>query len=237
MIIRTIGDTLLLITQPDHAALAARIMERWSADGLPANPRHTDILHAVGEHDNGWQEVDRAPMVDPATGELQDFVNAPSEAKQGVWPRGVERLNATPYTAALVAQHAVHVYDRFRSDAEWAPFFTVMGALRDRYLTLAAPASREELWRDYAFVRLGDLLSLTFCNDWTDAKTDDFGYVAHLDGTTLRVTPDPFGGQPLTMEVSARELPNRPFRSPADALAAFQAAPLRVLKGLVVGVT
>jgi hypothetical protein len=233
MIIRAEGDTLLLITQPDHAALAARIIEFWSTDGLPENPRRADILLAVRAHDDGWCEVDRAPLVDSATGRLQDFMSVAAATKQGVWPRAVEGLRERPYAAALVAHHALHVYDRFRSDVEWMPFFDEMVSLRDQYLARSASASRADLLRDYAFVRIGDLLSLTFCNAWSDAKTDEFGYVARLDGMTLRITPDPFDGQPVPLEITARQLPSRAFQSASDAGAVFERAPLRVLSGLL----
>src|SRR5215203_3779305 len=58
MIIRPHGSTQLLVTQPDHAALAGRIMERWAADDFPASPRRPEILRAIAEHDNGWLDVD-----------------------------------------------------------------------------------------------------------------------------------------------------------------------------------
>ena len=60
MIIRRKGTTPLLITQPDHAQLAATIMERWQEDGFPDSPRRAAILLAIREHDNGWREVDAA---------------------------------------------------------------------------------------------------------------------------------------------------------------------------------
>src|SRR5262245_58022953 len=114
MIIRRRDSSLLLITQPDHAALAARIMRHWVAEAFQDSPRHAGILAAVEAHDNGWLEVDAAPLVEAASGKLVDFVDAPDEIKQGVWPRAVDGLRAEPYQAALVAQHAVHVYGRNR---------------------------------------------------------------------------------------------------------------------------
>ena len=129
MIVRHAGEALLLITQPDHAALARTIMERWTSDGLPDSPRRESILLAVGQHDNGWHDVDVAPMV-LADGHIADFVSAPAEIRRGVWPRGVASLERDPWTAALVAQHAAFVYSRFIGDPEWAPFFEQMQALR-----------------------------------------------------------------------------------------------------------
>src|SRR5919204_4119302 len=162
MIVRPAAGSHLLITQPDHAALSARIIRRWIADGFPTSPRRDVILLAVEQHDNGWQEIDDAPLVDPATGRLLDFMNAPDATRQGIWPRGVERLSHTPYAAALVAQHALHVYDHYRPRRDWAPFFAEMETLRNRHLLAAAPLTMDDLRGDYAFVRLGDLISLAF---------------------------------------------------------------------------
>jgi hypothetical protein len=152
MIIRTSEETLVFITQPDHAHLARRPMEHCMA--LRAHPRHASILHAIGEHDNGWAEADAAPTTDPDTGQPLDFVNAPPEARQEVWPRGVARLARDPWAAALVATHAVTIYDRYRIDAAWAPFFAHMEALRDEMLS-ASGGSLDDLIADYPFVRLG----------------------------------------------------------------------------------
>src|SRR5581483_8368207 len=59
MIVRRTGGRIQLITQPDHAQLAGRIMARCAA--LADRPRRTSILLAVAEHDNGWAEEDAAP--------------------------------------------------------------------------------------------------------------------------------------------------------------------------------
>ena len=185
MIIRPHGSTQLLITQPDHAALAGRIMESWAADDFPASPRRAEILRAIAEHDNGWCDVDAAPLVDPATGTLLDFIHAPDDVRQGVWPRGVDSLAHTPYAAALVAQHALEIYARYRADSRWQPFFAGMEAARDGHVRRVS-VSLDELRRDYLFVRAGDLISLTFCNAWREEQTVDGGrYRIRLEGAVV----------------------------------------------------
>jgi hypothetical protein len=235
MIVRLDGSSQLLMTQPDHAALAARIMRGWRANGFPDAPRHSVILYAVAEHDNGWREVDAAPVVDGVTGRILDFVSAPARIRRLVWPRGVERLAATPYAAALVAQHSVHVYRRHRGDPGWAPFFAEMEAVRDRNLQAAAPLTLDDLLRDYFFVRAGDLASLTFCNGWTEIQTDDAGYAIRFEGMRLTITPDPFEGREVALEITARELPNRPFGSALEAEHAFSEAREVVVTGVASG--
>lgn len=234
MIIRPGDASLLLITQPDHAALAGRIMERWRTDRLVDSPRRDDILAAVAHHDNGWREVDAAPVVDPASGKLLDFITAPLAMRQGVWPRGVERLAGQPYTAALVAAHALHVYDRNRGHAEWDPFFDEMRALRDRHLA-ASGVTVDDLGRDYTFVRIGDLISLTFCNAWQSPQADAFGYEIRFDGTRVTVAPDPFGGAAIPLEIAARELPNRAFTSADDAEQAWRSARVVTVTSVISG--
>ena len=237
MISRSDGTRQLLITQPDHAALAARMMREWRTNGLPDSPRRDAILLAIERHDHGWASLDAAPLLDDESGEIVDFISAPDDVKRRVWPEAVAQLEAMPYAAALVAQHAVHIYRRYRSDPSWLAFFDEMEALRNRYLLGSLPLQMKDLESDYAFLRIGDLMSLTFCNGWTDDQKDDFGstYGFRLEGNRLTVTPDPFEGREIPFEVSARALTQTGFTSPSAAQAALAAAPVVVLPGVVVG--
>lgn len=234
MIRRPHGDTQLLITQPDHAKLAAEIMRQWRRDGLAESPRRDVILLAIAEHDNGWLEVDAAPVVHPSTGHIQDFVEIPDALRRGVWPRGVDRLASSPYAAALVAHHAVYVLRRYRDEADWKPFFADLEARRDRHLA-AAGVSFEELLGDYRFVRAGDLASLAFCANWTEEQNDGTGYAIRMAGERLVVTPDPFTGETVPIEVAARVLPHGAFASAAAAAHAYASAPVVTLAGVITG--
>ena len=222
------------ITQPDHAALAGRLMSQWAADGLPAHPRRADILLAVGSHDNGWREIDSAPFVDESTGEIRDFVSLPAPSRRAVWPRVTSELDAAPYAAALVAEHALVAYRRYQADTEWMPFFEKMTAIRDRHLR-SSGASLDELQRDYRFVRLGDIASLSFCGVDMTPLAAEFGYAFRVEGTTVIVTPDPFEGRTIPLEVPRRDLPVRTFASADDARRVWDAAEAGVLSGTALG--
>jgi hypothetical protein len=204
MILRPNGPTRVAITQPDHAALAAHIMRSWRANGLPTSPRRDAIVLAVAEHDNGWREIDAQFLRDPATGAVLDFMTVPGDIKRGVWPRAIARLAAAPFSAALVAHHAAHVYSRYRTDPEWASFFPEMETLRDRHLDVAGVSMRE-LLDDYVFLRIGDLASLTFCTA-TDMGAGEFDYSVRLEHDTVIVTPDPFEGEEVPLRISGRDL-------------------------------
>jgi len=81
VIVRADLNPALFITQPDHAALAATIMRGWDSGGLPESPRHVAIMLAIQAHDNGWQEADAEPCLDPANGQdlFSERLDAPGQ--------------------------------------------------------------------------------------------------------------------------------------------------------------
>ena len=231
MIVRPAHDGVHLITQPDHAHLAAKIIEHVVT--LDGRPRRDAILLAVAEHDNGWAEEDAAPILNPATGRVADFVNVPLAVRHRVWPRAIRRLEQRPWTAALVAQHALVVYDRFRWETEWTPFFDGMESARDSLLQ-ASGLTFDELVSDYEFVRLADLISLVFCMAISQAQ--QFGHwTVQFAGDRVVVTPDPFGNLTIPIEVSTRALRDHSFRSDDDLRAAVIAADHVTVRGTVSG--
>jgi hypothetical protein len=233
VIVRTDLSPPLFITQPDHAALASTIMRGWRTGGLTESPRHVAIMLAIQAHDNGWQEVDAEPCLDPATGQVLDFVSVPDDVRHAVWQRGVARLTGEPYAAALVAQHALHVYRRMRQQAGWRQFFVDMTAARDRHLA-ASRQSIETLQREYAFLRLADLASLAFCGVDTNGQAQEMGYEIRLEGTRLVIAPDPYAGAVFEVEITGRELAAS-FASVADARTAWLSAPRRTVSGTLSG--
>ncbi|MEO6214368.1 MAG: DUF3891 family protein [Vicinamibacterales bacterium] len=160
MIIRQFESTLQLISQPDHAALAFRIMRAWDVTHFPESPRNAN-------------------------------------------------------------------------DPEWRAFFSEVTAARDGYLRATGSIALSDLLADYRFVRAGDLASLAFCNQWTAVDADGCGYAMRLDGTSLRITPAPFGGRSIEIQIDAREIPNRGFASPVDAQRVVASAPIITLTGVV----
>lgn len=235
MIIRRLPSSLQLITQPEHAALAARIMREWDAAHFPDSPRKASILRAVEQHDTGWDEGDEALVVDEETGDLIDFIDLPDPLKHAASLRGIERLADDPYAAALVAHHRLHVYRRYADVPDWRAFFDVVQEARDAQLR-AAGFGLDQLLSDYTFVRAGDLASLAFCTDWPTAEDPDgCRYIMRLDGTTLSLTPDPFSGRTVAITIEAREIPRQPFTSAEDARWIVASTPVITLEGSVTG--
>lgn len=235
MIIQRRGDVRLFIPQRVHAALAETLMSAWLPGGLPDNPRRDAILAATRDHDEGWREEDEELHVSDE-GEPLDFIAVPPHVKHRIWPRAAARVaeRHSPYVGALVAQHALTVHAPLRQQPLWRSFFATMERTRDALLARAAPGEAGSADHDYPFVRTGDQLSLIFCNGWTTPMSGT-GFSARLEGTTLRITPDPFGGRRIPLRVEARVLPARSYASPSELRDAYRDARLEPLEGDALG--
>jgi hypothetical protein len=163
------------------------------------------------------------------TRSVVDFVNAPLSVRQAGAPQAIAKLADDPWAAALVAQHGLTVYSRFRVEPEWGSFFSTMEAARAGALrTTGLPL--DDLTADYTFVRLGDLISLAFCTGWTDEER--FGeWTVQLSGTRVVVRPDAFGGALIPIEISAKEVRNQAFRSDAELHDELRQAKTTTLRG------
>jgi hypothetical protein len=105
--------------------------------------------------------------------------------------------------------------------------------MRDSWLR-ASGLPIDELVSDYAFVRLADLISLTFCTGWTDEQR--FGaWTVQLSGARVMVAPNAFGTAPIPIEIVAGEIPNRRFGSDGELRAAIRVAHPVTLRGEVLG--
>ena len=98
----------------------------------------------------------------------------------------------------------------------------------------ASGLSPEELSSDYVFVRLADLISLSFCMGTTDELRFDH-WAVRLSGTRVVVTPDAFGGAELPIEIRMMEIRDERFDSDAALRLALSAAASTTLRGVVTG--
>jgi hypothetical protein len=106
-----------------------------------------------------------------------------------------------------------------------------MQTIRDGYVR-SAGLSLETLLGDYTFVRLGDLLSLTYCTGWTDPQHYDRWTVVHHNDR-VAVTPYEFGKDEIRIDVPAVEVPAEPFASQDTLRAALATARHVKLTGVI----
>ncbi len=222
MIVTPLAGRLLVITQNDHAHLAGELLSLWRTDGLPQHPRRRELLFAAREHDNGWREVDSAPLCRP-DGRPHDFTTVARELRWEIWRRGTVRYaDSEPYAALLIVRHALHLHRAHRDDPAWSDVLTGWRDLAAE-LEEAAGVERADVDRDYRWIDLTDLLSLAACNRWrrplarrgfaAELRTPEDG--DGLAGNTLVLDPFPLAGA-TTFEVGCRLIPDRAFSGDAD---------------------
>lgn len=214
VIVHREGETLVVVTQSDHARFAGELMSLWRADGLPSHPRRSELLFAVAEHDNGWWEADAVPRADPASGRPLDFLAVPQDVRFEVWRRGAGRFAAArPYASSLITHHALALHRERRGEEGWDDFLDELEARREEQLE-AAGAERATVEADYRFLDLGDLLSLAACNRWRD-PFERGGVAGRLEEDVLLLSPFPLAGA-TTFHVGCRVIPDRRYAGDAD---------------------
>jgi hypothetical protein len=220
MIVIPRAQSLRLVTQPDHARLAAQVLALWRADGFPGHPRRLDLLTAVREHDNGWREADAAPLLD-AGGRPVDFRAAPDTLRREVWLRGVERYaGEQPYIALLTARHALHLHRDRRELEDWRPAFERLDGLWEELLERTSLGA-EGAETDYRWLLLADTLSLALCE-----AIDGFDHLSWRGTPSpsgLRLEPFPLAGS-TTFRLPCRTIPDRRYGGEADLAAALGSA-------------
>ena len=237
MIVRNEDNTLLLITQHDHARLASEILMAIRSEPILSGPDRETVLLATREHDNGWFEVDIKPSIDTKLGHPYNFTSGPVLTKLQLWPRGIARVaQVNSKAGALVAEHALTVYRDRIDDPEWKNFFRSIKTTRNNLLKKSEsdPPNQIAFKEAYRCVRLGDLLSLNFCAGWTTPQ-QVLGYRAELHKTTLVITPDPFDGASVPLQVIARRIPARRYLHDADLQSTLNSSQPEFLVGTANG--
>jgi hypothetical protein len=198
MIIQEHGDQLILIRQTDHAMLAGFFARSLGNKFFSRPEPFESFCLAAAEHDNGWQEWEFLPQIDPKTFTPYNFMSIPTEEHIALYQRGIERVvRADRYAGLLVSMHCAGLYDRTRAtmpgfsakyvkSSESHLVTDFLQRLRLQQLRLKVDLRADPLMKAYAedhslqasLQRLEalDRLSLYFC-------------LAPLDGSTIDAVP------------------------------------------------
>lgn len=217
VIVREAGDAWLVVTQADHARLAADLLALLRLPGLADHPHRGELLAAVADHDNGWWESDAAPRVGAASGRPLDFLSIPPDLRLEIWRRGVERFAAErPWTSALVAAHFLRLSAGRAGDPTLAVAREELERRRDE-LAAAAGRGAAELGGDERWLALADDLSLAACSadaaflrqpGWRAEVAT--GAATGTAAVELRIDPFPLAGA-SRLALRARRIARRPW--------------------------
>jgi uncharacterized protein DUF3891 len=214
MIIQDQGDHLIIIRQTDHAVLSG-FFARELGNELFSKPEPLESFRlAATEHDNGWEEWELQPRIDPVTFLPYSFMSVPTEEHIALYQRGIERVvKADRYAGLLVSMHCANLYDRTAATmpgfsakyvkSQEAPLVNdVLQRLRLQQLRLkvdlrANPATKEftnEKWLLANAQRLEavDRLSLYIC-------------LAPLEPATIDAVPTDYRGNEVDWELQPEE--------------------------------
>ena len=109
-------DPIIVIRQTDHAFLSGFFAREWGNDLFSRPEPFSSFCLAAAEHDNGWQEWELAPGVDPRTFIPYSFMTVPTEEHISLYQRGIDRILKVDHYAGLLAiSHCMGLYDRSRA--------------------------------------------------------------------------------------------------------------------------
>ena len=116
MIVQQHGDPMVVIRQTDHAFLSGFFAREWGNEVFERPEPFASFCLAAAEHDNGWQEWEMLPGVDPKTFAPHTFMTVPTDEHIALYQRGIERaVRADLYTGMLIVGHCMNLYDRARA--------------------------------------------------------------------------------------------------------------------------
>ena len=209
MIIVDDGEWQRVITQPDHARFAGDLLSLWRTRGLPDHPRRGDLIFATREHDNGWQEADAAPWIDPETSRPFDFISYPERDRREIWKKGIFRFaEQRPLVALLIAEHAESIHQPL--SGEWRGFFKDLEPHRCSWFE-EAEVNQSTVRQDYRFLELADSLSLALCTQ-TEKSLLQNGVEATVMGDLLALEPCPLVGT-TSFQIPIRRIESRPYET------------------------
>ncbi len=221
MIIQERGDHLILIRQTDHAVLSGYFARELGNEKFARSEPEESVRLAATEHDNGWNEWELQPHIDPVTFLPFTFMSLPTQQHMDLYQRGIERVvKVDRYAGLLVSMHCAGLYDKTRATmpgfsakyvkSQEAPLVTdFVQRLRLQQLRLkvdlrADPATNnfaDEKWLQANALRLEalDRLSLYFCLGPMEAATID-AVPSNYNGGEVDWDLQPEGNNAATLE-------------------------------------
>lgn len=166
------------MTQPDHAALAGELAQRWGNDRFAPPARGRSLVAAAARHDDGWATIDGRPAVLALEGRPAHFLEVELTDTVGPYGEGVEGIYADDrYAGVLATRHWTGLFssrwglgDNPPSDHPAAQ--AVVTAQEQRAAAEARAlwggqgrrsAFEAGLWHDYEILQALDLISLALC--------------------------------------------------------------------------
>jgi hypothetical protein len=201
MLISTREQLLHLVPQREHARVAGAMAAAWGNEQFPPSSAPASLTIAATRHDDGWRQLDDAPLINAEEGRPAHFLEVPITVSAGPYGEGVDAIYEQDLRAGVLASmhrsglwasrwgiddappvdnplaREVVAYEDGRIAAGSRALWEAQGGLRSAF--------QAELWRDYETLQALDLLSLALSLLDTSAVSDPTAG-APLMSSTLR---------------------------------------------------
>ncbi|MGE5445606.1 MAG: DUF3891 family protein [Ignavibacteriales bacterium] len=234
MIRRDEKDGWILISQHDHAELSGEIMKYWGNKEFGG--LDSEVLFAIGEHDNGWKEWDSSPKVNSVSRYPMNFLEMSSSDQSEIWRRCFKRHSANhPYASALIALHFGKLNEKSlnknsNNGMARALQIEISDFVSDMLKINISNSNLNSLPKDVQvnlrLVQVADIISLTLCHGWLSIGIEDVpvsynGSTAILnlksiDGSNYVMAPYPFSQPLINLQVEGRRLGQKKFSGDAE---------------------
>lgn len=266
MVVREDPDSAaaLCIPQSQHAALAGQLAAAWGNEVFEPFSPHAEVVEAATRHDDGMDDFDAEPELDPDTGLPRDFMRMPLDVWLGCWRQGPALVaEDSPYAGILVSLHGVGLlgYRRLDDPDEAAVAAVWTGEQEELREEAAHEVERDPevapglgggaLERNRALIWAWDAMSLGVCVPRLPGVYDEVPAAGgseritfeEVEGTrdgdaftgTRTIAVDPWPFAGDTVELQARgRLLTERFEDRESMQAALVAAEVRVLRAVLV---
>ena len=237
------GDWLL-ISQVEHARIAAELAAVWGNDNVPALPVAEWLVPAIHHHDDGWNVWEQSPTVDPATSKPRDFTEMPMSVATSIWSASIEACaNTGTLGGVWVSKHFCWLAERAQESrkdepAELTPIQEFLQTQADdqaRWKQLAAVSFEQHeldalIEAGFRYVQFFDRISLWLCcaqrSEPFEIDNPGGGKISltPLDSNRFTIDPWPLSVDVMSLAVDARRIPARDYASDAELHGAISAA-------------
>jgi hypothetical protein len=259
---------LMLALQFDHSRVAGFFAAHWGNADFDRPEPYTSVVLAAQEHDIGWWEWEMKPSTLNDRGFPLDYHDGSfkflGQLRLDFYKNAVDRVRERdPYAALLIAMHGVSLMNAGYGKYAYPPDRTgdprVKAYVDDQEkLRLALLeelrrseqfenyASDEQIWTNYEYIELFDVLAQFVCNRYPlNSKARKLGPSNTLNDLAVpkkrgappvkitvdtvgehraTLTPYPFAKDPLSFSFPARLVPKRAYENPDEFLAEFYRA-------------
>jgi hypothetical protein len=160
----TPGTLAGCITQPAHAALAARLAAALDPSAFGALP--PEVIDAIGRHDAGWAEPDLAALECVGEKQPHSFLAYSTEAAVDAWRRSIREAEVRSALAGLLTSRHFCLLAPRDNDPYHAAFVE-QETQRRAPQEATSSTLRTDLDRYTAALGFCDLLSLYLCSGLT----------------------------------------------------------------------